>query len=163
MSAIISSCGNYRYQLTRPSEVEHPDTGPALFVMLNPSRADASQDDPTIRRCRGFARTWGGAGMVVANLYAMRSPYPDDLWRHPDPVGPENDDMLRLLAGQHRDVVCAWGARARPERVREVMAIFKSAGARLWCLGVTKYGHPRHPLFVRGDQPLVPWAPPEGS
>lgn len=157
MSAIISECGTYRYLLTRPSEVEHPDRSTALFIMLNPSTADASLDDPTIRRCRGFARTWGCAGITVANLYALRATDPAALLCHPDPVGPECDQHLFSLAKEYGDVVCAWGANAKPDRAARVVEMLREAGARLWCLGMTKHGHPRHPLYVRGDQPLIPW------
>lgn len=157
MSAIISECGTYRYLLTRPSEVENPDLGTALFIMLNPSTADAELDDPTIRRCRGFARTWGCAGITVANLYALRATDPAALLCHPDPVGPECDEHLFSLAKEYGDVVCAWGANAKPDRVKVVTRILQGAGARLWCLGTTKHGHPRHPLYIKADQPLIPW------
>lgn len=159
MSAEISLCGTYRYTLTRPRRVEHPDRGTALFCMLNPSTADATLDDPTIRRCRGFADSWGCAGITVVNLYALRSTNPDALWAHTDPVGPENDLWLRRVAREHGDVVCAWGTKAREDRVRQAVEILRSAGARLWCLGKTKAGHPRHPLYVRGDQPMEAWEP----
>jgi hypothetical protein len=159
MSAVISESGEYRYRLTRPSEVLSPERGGALFVMLNPSTADAELDDPTIRRCRGFARTWGCAGLAVANLYALRSTDPAALWWHLDPVGPENDQHLAALAREFGDVVCAWGANAKPERVSAFLALVREAGARTWCLGVTKSGAPRHPLYVRGDQPLVEFKP----
>lgn len=157
MSAIISECGQYRYLLQQPSEVDHPDRATALFVMLNPSTADAELDDPTIRRCRGFARDWGCAGLNVANLYAYRATKPADLWTAAHPEGPLNDYYLASLARDHKDFVCAWGANARPERVYAVSEILKASGARLWCLGTTKSGAPRHPLYVRADQPLIPW------
>lgn len=160
MSAIISECGTYRYLLTRPSEVQHPDRSTALFIMLNPSTADASLDDPTIRRCRGFARTWGCAGITVVNLYALRATDPAALRGHPDPVGPDCDMHLRALAREYGEAVCAWGANAMPGRVDQVVRIFREAGARLWCLGTTKAGAPRHPLYVRGDQPLIAWEGP---
>lgn len=160
MSAIISSCGQYRYQLGRAALTPHPVKGPALFLMLNPSTADASIDDPTIRRCRGFAESWGCDGIVVANLYALRTTNPAALWEHADPIGIHNDNYLRLLAKDHEDVVCAWGANARPDRVVAATAVFTGAGRRMWCLGVTKAGAPRHPLYVRGDQPLLEWRMP---
>ena len=83
MSAIISACGQYRYQLTREAHDQFATRGPALFIMLNPSTADAELDDPTIRRCRGFAKAWDCAGIVVANLYALRATDPAALWTHP--------------------------------------------------------------------------------
>lgn len=159
MSAEISPCGQYRYTLDRPRLDGFPDAGRAVFCMLNPSTADATVDDPTIRRCRGFAERWGCNGITVVNLYALRSTEPRALWEHPDPVGPENDFRLGRIARQCGDVVCAWGAAAREDRVRQVVEIFRNARARLFCLGTTKDGHPRHPLYVRGDQPLVPWEP----
>ena len=157
MTAKISQCGRYRYLLTRKSELQHPENGTALFVMLNPSTADAELDDATIRRCRRFARDWGCAGITVANLYAFRATKPADLWTSDDPVGPENDLQLYSLAREYGDVICAWGANAKSERVQQVVRILEGAGARLWCLGVTKSGAPRHPLYVRADQQPTAW------
>ncbi|MFM0671949.1 DUF1643 domain-containing protein [Paraburkholderia sediminicola] len=97
--------------------------------------------------------------MAVANLYALRSTDPAALWSHPDPVGPDNDDYLWNFACECGDVVCAWGPNARPERAARVASIMRDAGARLWCLGTTKDGSPRHPLYVRADQPLIEWSP----
>ncbi|MDH4555683.1 DUF1643 domain-containing protein [Pseudomonas sp. BN417] len=159
MSAIFSECGTYRYLLTRPGDV-HAEKGTALFLMLNPSTADATEDDPTIRRCRNFARAWGCNGIAVANLYALRATDPAELWKHPDPVGPDNDWRLKSIAREYTDIVCAWGANARSDRVTAVTSILTAAGGRLWCLGTTKDGHPRHPLYVRSDQPLIPWTLP---
>ena len=161
MSAIISECGCYRYLLTRPADSMAPMKSTVLFVMLNPGTADAALDDATIRRCRSFARRWDCNGIAVANLYALRSTDPGRLWLHPDPVGPDNDMYLRRLAREYGDVVCAWGSNARPERVASVAKTLAGAGARLWCLGTTKDGSPRHPLYVRGDQPLIEWSPKE--
>ncbi|GJH04995.1 DUF1643 domain-containing protein [Paraburkholderia terrae] len=163
-AAVISECGTYRYLLTRPApvglEFEQPCVGTALFVMLNPSTADASIDDPTIRRCKSFAYRWGCNGIAVVNLYGLRSPSPTDLWMHVDPVGPDNDMWLRTAAREHETVVFAWGANARPDRVREVYEIFRPGTHRkILCLGTTKDGSPRHPLYVRADQPLIEWAP----
>ncbi|ARP92528.1 hypothetical protein CAL14_05375 [Bordetella genomosp. 9] len=166
MNAVISECGTYRYLLTRPApsgpQFAKPCYGTALFVMLNPSTADATVDDPTIRRCKAFAYRWGCAGIAVVNLYALRSPSPADLWKHADPVGPDNDIWLRQVAREHETVVFAWGANAKPERVRQVYEIFKGGPLRqIRCLGVTKDGSPRHPLYVRADQPLIEWSPDE--
>jgi hypothetical protein len=134
---------------------------PTVFVLLNPSTADATLDDPTIRRCRSFAASWGNDGIIVANLYALRSPDPAYLWKHPNPVGPENDDHLYELSISHGRIVCAWGANAEIDRVCDVAKIFRDAGAKLFCLGVTRHGAPRHPLYVRADQPpLIEWIGP---
>lgn len=158
MSAIISACGQYRYQLTRAPLQCLPSSSTALFIMLNPSTADASLDDPTIRRCRGFAETWDCNGIVVANLYALRATNPADLWKHADPVGPDNDMHLAALIREHETIVCAWGANAKPERIAQVQKMFHRMSSPM-CLGTTKFGAPRHPLYVRGDQPLIEWSP----
>lgn len=159
MTAQISPCGQYRYTLTRGPLTPYPDRGTALFCMLNPSTADATTDDPTIRRCRGFADRWGCNGIAVVNLYALRSKDPRALWEHGDPVGAENDYWLRQLARECGGVVCAWGTNARQDRVRMAVDTFRSVGANLLCLGTTKAGHPRHPLYVSGDQPYIAWEP----
>lgn len=161
MSAAISKCGQYRYMLTRDIVDLAATRGPAVFIMLNPSTADASKDDPTIRRCIGFARSWGCTGIVVVNLYALRSTDPANLWTHPDPVGPANDAWLVDVVLDASEVVCAWGSNAKRERVAEVAAILRRAGAKLKCLGVTKFGSaPRHPLYVPAAQELIDWSAP---
>ena len=155
--AHLSDCGNYRYTLGR-----RWDEGPtATFVMLNPSTADASQDDPTIRRCIGFAKAFGCGGLHVVNLYAFRATKPADLWKAPDPIGPENDETLRstfLTAyGEGSPVIAAWGANADPLRARFVEVIARAAGVTLAALGVTKNSAPRHPLYLPATAAPVPW------
>lgn len=154
MSAIISECGNYRYVLNRRVQAREPEFGPALFVMLNPSTADATVDDATIRRLHGFSKSWGCNAFTVANLYALRSTDPKNLWRHSDPVGPDNDRYLTQLACEYSDVICAWGAQAKSDRVAKVCSIFTKQKCRLWCLGLTKAGAPKHPLYVPAAQKL---------
>lgn len=156
-AAVISDCGLYRYALRCPSETMLAERSTAAFVMLNPSTADATLDDPTIRRCRGFARAWGCNGLTVMNLYALRSTDPAALWKSSDPVGPENDHYLRRMASEYGDIVCAWGTNAKPERVSAFLRLMDGVAVRLWCLGTTKDGSPKHPLYIRADQPLVPW------
>jgi hypothetical protein len=156
MSAVISRCGQYRYMLSRAGDMAAA-RGPAVFIMLNPSTADAEVDDPTIRRCRGFAQAWRCNGIQVLNLYALRSTDPKGLWTHPEPVGPDNDEWLGRAVNSGEDVVCAWGANARPERVREVVRLLHACGARLKCLGVTQSGAPRHPLYIAASQKLEDW------
>lgn len=154
--AAISADGKYRWWLTR----EWWGNAKATFVMLNPSTAGPSLDDPTIRRCIGFAKTWGLGGIRVVNLYALRSTDPKGLWLADDPVGPENDKHLidAALAAQVTDspLIAAWGANARPDRVAHVLAL--PFFDRLTALGVTKDGAPRHPLYLRADATLTPWA-----
>jgi hypothetical protein len=151
--------GDYRYTLARTWEAS---TEPLAFILLNPSTADATEDDPTIRRCVGFAKRWGYGGILVVNLYAYRATKPRDMLAAEDPVGPDNDRILaEVLEG--RTVVAAWGTNARRERVSEVLALIPQS-ARLLALEVTKYGHPKHPLYVHGEVQPVPWpAPPPAS
>lgn len=152
--AVISEDGCYRYVLTR-----RWGGGRVLsFVMLNPSTADASTDDATIRRCRGFARRERCDGIRVLNLYALRSPDPRLLLSHPDPAGPDNDRWLTGLADADGPVIAAWGAHAAAEfRRDEVADLLAAAGVVLWCLGTTRDGSPRHPLYARADAPLRVW------
>jgi len=151
VSAVLSPCGTYRYRLERPGEGALADAPPIAFVMLNPSTADAERDDATIRRVRALARGFGRGRIVVANLYALRARDPTALLAHPDPVGPENDVHLAALAREAGDVVCAWGNHADPGRAAEAAALLAGRGARLWHLGRTKSGAPRHPLYVPRD------------
>lgn len=154
--ATISACGLYRYWLER----RWGRTAPQVFVMLNPSTADASVDDPTIRRCIAFAKREGAGGLIVVNLFALRATDPSALDNHADPVGPANVENLGLaLIGAvaiGRPVICAWGANknAGPAGMR-LLARANDLGAALVCLGLTKDGQPRHPLYVKGDAPLI--------
>lgn len=151
-AAHISSCGRYRYMLRRSWSGDPR----AVFVMLNPSTADALQDDPTIRRCIGFAKAWGCGGLWVGNLYAYRATNPRDLWTVDDPVGPDNDLWLASCAlGVAGPVVAAWGAHARPDRVDAVRRL--PGMGSLEALGVTTAGAPRHPLYLPKAAQLAPW------
>lgn len=155
--AVLSEDGQYRYSLVR----RWASSGlPAQFIMLNPSIADDAVDDPTIRRCVGFARALGCAGLVVVNLYAYRATKPADLWRAEDPVGPHADTYIRIVA--HRaavgaPLIAAWGANAKPDRVAHVRELVASARAELTALGVTKSGAPRHPLYLPSAAVPTPW------
>lgn len=167
--AVLSADGIYRYELTRMwSDLNAFLQRPLTFIMLNPSTADAEVDDPTIRRCMGFARREGLDGIRVVNLYALRATDPKALRGHPDPVGPENDHYIRkaLLRAYNTmtPVVCAWGTSANPDRIRYIERLIArgetspcGCTTRAVALGVTKDGHPRHPLYVKSDQPLVRW------
>lgn len=157
-SAWLSDDDVYRYELTR-----RWGTGPLLpFVMLNPSTADGSVDDPTIRRCMGFARRGFLNGIKVVNLYAYRSTDPKALTaldvRYA--IGGDNDEAIQTMFHRAKldmvPVIAAWGADPAARRAWEVQAdLFY--GHKLFCLGVTKNGSPRHPLYVKADQPLVPF------
>lgn len=154
-SAVISDCSQYRYVLRRQWRDAFTGVRTVGFVMLNPSTADGTIDDPTIRRLIGFAKLWGMDALEVVNLYALRSTDPKGLWQHADPVGPKNDDYIDGWARRSRACVAAWGANAKPDRVAEVLALMN--GRPLYCLGTTKSGAPRHPLYVKGNTGLIPW------
>lgn len=154
MSAVLSDDGVYRYVLRRDLGTLGGE-GTCLFVMLNPSTADATKDDPTLRKCMKFARRWGYARLTVANLYALRSKSPDLLWTVQDPVGPENDHHLSLAFGGADLIVCAWGAKAGLPRIQAFAEDFD--GWPLHCLGCTKDGFPRHPLYTLDTQEPQPF------
>lgn len=160
-TATISDCGLYRYELTR---AWGPGPRP-VFVMLNPSTADSDVDDPTVRRCTGFARSWGFHGVVIVNLYAYRATDPRALRRVDDPVGPGNDAYIakwaREAAQEHVPVVAAWGVNADTGRVAHVLTL--PGMNRVAALGVTKDGYPRHPLYVPAAAVLNPWKAPAGG
>lgn len=147
-SASLSPCGLYRYWLTRGE----PDV---CFVMCNPSTADHTLDDPTVRRCFSFARRWGFHGFVAVNLCAYRSTDPAALLEVADPVGPENDRWIRHWAAGRR-VILAWGATTRFTRGRERVVLAMLSDRPLECLGTTADGSPRHP--VRLHSAVVPVA-----
>lgn len=154
MSAIISDCGRYRYRLSRL----WADGQTLAIVMLNPSTADAEQDDPTIRRCVGFARREGFGGIVVVNLFAYRATKPSALWSAPDAdrIGPENDEHISAACKSASRVLLAWGSHGErcPGRALEVHVRAAANCRDTVCLGRTKDRHPRHPLMVRADQPF---------
>lgn len=123
--------------------------------MLNPSTADAQIDDPTIRRCLGFAWLWGYGSLEVVNLFAYRTPHPQHLRKVPDPVGPENDRYLVAAIQRADRVVVAWGNRGEGRSY----ACLKLIGSEKqpYCLGITQKGQPIHPLYVRKTAPLIPF------
>jgi len=151
-AAVFSPCRLYRYRLTR----RWGDGPTCAFIMLNPSTADEFQDDPTIRRCIGFARREGCGGLVIGNIFAFRAADPADMKAAPDPVGPENDrHLIQIMVETDGPAVAAWGAHGafldRAAHVRRLTDV------PLLCLGLTKAGAPRHPLYIRGDAPLIEW------
>ncbi|MFD9443357.1 DUF1643 domain-containing protein [Streptomyces sp. NPDC060001] len=161
-SAVLSKPGRqYRYLLTR---IWDRSVTPMVFVMLNPSTADAMVDDPTIRRCMGFARREEAGGLVVANLFALRSTNPRVLQFHSHPTGgATNDAFIRQAAGMSPLVVAAWGAAGvLHDRGMEVTGMLRDGGVRLRCLGTTSTGQPRHPLYLPGAAQIVDYVP-EGS
>jgi hypothetical protein len=156
-AAVISLCTNYRYELTRTWDRSKK---PVLFVMLNPSTADSRIDDPTIRRCMGFAQAWGKGGIIVVNLFAWRATDPRSLYKlaKAEAVGPDNDRHI-VAACLRADLhVAAWGTHGRLcGRDREVVELANHAiisngvGPGMTALKATKNGDPMHPLYLRAD------------
>lgn len=153
--------GEYRYLLWRTWDHAAPCL---LWVLLNPSTADERTDDPTLRRCMGFSRAWGYGGVEIANLFALRTPYPRQLLLSSDPVGGENDCYLAATAERVAAIVVAWGAvgtyRGRDRVVFALLA--RHAAQPPLCLGTTRDGSPRHPLYTAQSARLTPYRWPHG-
>lgn len=175
-SALFSDDDKYRFVLERrvqalPPNVVFPSHGMAsggrlVACGLNPSTADAFQDDPTIRRELGFARRWGCTTFVKVNAYAWRDTDPLGMWRalkagHDVSGGPDNYDAIRChLTMLKRDggiALACWGNHAKPDRVRELWLLAASVGVVWQCIGTNKGGSPKHPLYARSDSILRPW------
>lgn len=156
--ASFSPCKRYRYHLWRHVSRDRDAAGRCTFVMLNPSTADDTQDDPTIRRCIGFARAWGCEFLDVLNIFALRSTDPRVLYSTDDPVGPDNDSWLARAPHASRIIVAAWGThgalRGRGEQVRRMLA----PTGKLHYLRLSKDGnHPGHPLYLPAALKPVQW------
>ena len=153
----------YRYLLTR--QVGFGDRGTVTFIMLNPSTADETHNDPTIRRCIGFANSWSYGWLHVVNLSPLRATDPKELidaGPEPEDVWEENILTVRETALASDLIIAAWGAHGAADgRAPKVIdALARSSGfvghEGIHCLGVTKTGQPRHPLYIKGDtQPLL--------
>ena len=140
--ALFSPDNIYRYQLSRIWSEEKPKI---LFIMLNPSTADALIDDPTIRRVINYAMSWGYCGVYVGNLYGFRSTDPKGLNIVEDPVGPGNIENIKTLIGLVDKVVYAWGnERKEPEWLKECVHA-------PYCIDISKKGVPKHPLYLKKD------------
>lgn len=149
--AVFSPCRTHRYSLSRAWNLKLPSV---MFVGLNPSTADEQEDDPTVRRCVGFARQWNFGGLVLVNLFAYRSTDPAGLLGADDPIGPGNDKHIVACARGAERVVLAWGTKGILfDRDQRVLSLLPGAH----CLGVTKDGHPKHPLYLAGNTGVRPF------
>lgn len=153
-TAIYSPCESYRYALTR---VWQPGGRRALFVMLNPSTATEMQNDPTVERCERRARALGFGAFRVCNIFAWRATDPRDMRAASDPVGTGNDAAILDAADWADAIICAWGTHgAHLNRGPEVEAMLRTTGRELSHLGLSKAGHPKHPLYIGyATQPVV--------
>lgn len=156
----FSPCERYRYTLEHVIDPLLP-TRRVMWVGLNPSTADENKLDPTLRRVRAFSAGWGFSSFVMTNLFAFRATDPKVMYASGDPVGPENDTWLRGVAGTCELVVAAWGSGQLAGqflfRSTAVRRSLEAAGAKLHCIGTTRDGFPRHPLYVAGSTPLQPY------
>ena len=148
LGAEFSKCEQYRYRLWR-------SWGPGeqlVFIMLNPSTADDVVNDSTIDRCERRAKDMGFGSLMVVNIFALRSPYPKDLYTHKDPVGPENDRHIRKTVAAAGMVICGWGAHGKlNNRGRQVMDMILAIGVTPYYLKLNKDGSPGHPLYIGYD------------
>lgn len=147
--------GPYRYTLVREWDDMMPTLG---IIMLNPSTADGDHDDPTIKRCIGFAKRELFGGIHVCNLFAFRATDPRELTSQSDPLGPRNQGALIEMLSTTQVVLCAWGASLHAVSAATIVP-FAAACGSLVCLGTTMKGAPRHPLYVPAHQPFEEYRP----
>jgi hypothetical protein len=162
MSAIISDCGTYRYRLERHAL---SGAGAVAWIMVNPSTADATTDDATIRKVIGFSERMGAGWAIVGNKFAYRATDVRELKGARDPVGPDNDQHLFEIMADAEKVIAAWGPLAKlPPALRRrwyrVARIAEAMGKPLMCFGTANDGHPRHPLMLAYDTPMIEWKRP---
>jgi hypothetical protein len=142
--ATFSPCRTYRYALWREWDTSLPTV---VFCGLNPSTADETQDDPTIRRELGYAKAWGFGRYVKVNAYALRSTDPKGLWKVEDPYGPDNIATISEWSRKAQLFVAAWGNNIRPDQVWKLRLLFDVNRTKVHVIGLTKAGQPIHPLY----------------
>ena len=145
-TAIYSDCENYRYTLTRT----WGDIGKhALFIMLNPSKATEIQNDPTVERCERRSRSLGFDAFTVTNIFAYRATDPKVMRAQTDPIGPDNDATILSAAKTADTIICAWGTHGEHlNRGPEMETMLRAQAKSLHHLGLSKAGHPKHPLYI---------------
>ncbi|WP_175837081.1 DUF1643 domain-containing protein [Burkholderia anthina] len=159
MSAIISNCGTYRYRLEREVGFDGPTYA---FIGINPSTADASIDDATVRKWIGFVSRWGGRKFIVGNVFALRATDVGALASADDPVGPMNDAHLASILHDADIIVPCWGARGKLlpmllPRLDMISRLMGGATKSVMTFGLTASGDPKHPLMLGYDTELQPW------
>jgi hypothetical protein len=157
-SAVLSPCGKYRYLLTRRIPQAIRWVKPCLFIMLNPSTADALRDDPTIKRCIYFANRELCTSLTVVNLFSFRATKPTELRTAVDPFGPDNRKHLIEQLSAHIGtglIIAAWGSDPMVAKAAEHLDLISQHMAS--CLTINKDGNPKHPLYVKGDAVLRMW------
>ncbi len=158
--ARFSTCGRYRFSLERRwDQKDFGSGGACLFLMMNPSTADEHADDPTVRRCYGFAKDWGYQALVVCNIFAYRATFPEMLLETENPVGRGNDEEILQQVNKAGITIVAFGVppKSLQGRGSEVAALLKPYN--VFCLKTTKSGAPGHPLYIAKTTQPIPWAP----
>ncbi|MDE0764846.1 MAG: DUF1643 domain-containing protein [Amylibacter sp.] len=156
-TAIYSDCENYRYSLTRTWDA---NIRKVLFIMLNPSTATEIQNDPTVERCERRARALGYGAFQVCNIFAYRATDPHIMRTQNDPNGPDNSGTILEAATWADDIVCAWGTHgAHMGRGVEVETLLREKSLSLTHLGLSKAGHPKHPLYISYSVHPEIWKP----
>lgn len=155
--ATLSDCGSYRYSLWRKWDASNPQV---LFVMLNPSTADAAVDDATIRSCIRLSRSYEYGGFEVVNLMAWRATDPKDIPNKPSQaLGSDNPRIIAAALERAQDVICAWGAHPYAKHfVGGMLSLIELYAKPAWCFGLTKSGAPKHPLYIKTGTPLQPFS-----
>ena len=157
-SATFDVSRRYRYQLTRSLENDNQQSGHVTFIMLNPSTANAEEDDPTIQACSQFTKKWGYNHLIVVNLFAYRTPQPLDLKHVTHPIGSENNRYLLTAAESATKVILAWGNwGSLLDRDQTVITLLKPYEHKLYYLIRNHSGQPRHPLYVKRTTRLKLW------
>lgn len=154
-TAVYSACENYRYALTRTWD---PKGRRVVFIMLNPSKATEVQNDPTVERCERRARALGFGAFRVTNIFAWRETDPFKMRKAADPIGPENDAQILQAVTWADQVIAAWGTHgAHLDRGAAVARLLRGTGKELFVLGLSKAGHPKHPLYISYAQQPELW------
>ncbi len=158
-TAIYSDCERYRYALTRVWD----NAGTRVhFVMLNPSTATEVQNDPTVERCERRARALGCGSFTVTNIFAWRDTDPRMMKAAREPVGPANDEMILKMCNEADQIIAAWGTHgAHLDRGAAVEALLREHGKPLYYLGLSKAGHPKHPLYIAYTEQPKLWEAPD--
>lgn len=165
--ALFSKCKKYRYALWRSwdddsglfKQTGEKANNKIVFIGLNPSTADETKDDPTVRRCKGFAKRWGYGGMVMLNIFAYRATDPKDMMSCQKPVGELNDQAIVEIARKFDNVVCCWGTHGDYKRRGFFVygLLDEKTECRIDCLGCTTNGHPKHPLYLGKNTERIEW------
>jgi len=152
--ATFSDCRKWRYDLWR---IWDPSLQRVAFIGLNPSTADETKNDPTVKRCINYAKKWGYGGMHMLNIFGYRATDPKDMKAFSEPIGPDNSSAICTIARECELVICCWGTHGGYlGRGREVLYMLNNF-MDVHCLAVTKDGYPNHPLYLKSELNPIPY------